>query len=194
MKTDEAPGFVAETLLTHRLLDAGTIIERLVHRWKDTCTIVAPPTRQLNVDTIAAVSTITAKDGLGRTEANPRTPAAMIKVGIAPRKLTARPINPTLAFAVPPRRNSPKIAEMNRHQPPLSRHRVLRSVDHHGLGQDHASNPACPSTTWSSLAARSLKTTSPTIQATTRFTATSSKTSRTVHRPRKTGGELRSWG
>ena len=78
MKTDEAPGFVAGTLLTHRLLNAGTIIEHLVHRRRDAGKIVAPPTRQLNVDTIAAASTIAAKDGLERTKANPRTPAAMI--------------------------------------------------------------------------------------------------------------------
>jgi len=103
VKTNEAPGFVAGTLLIHRLLDAGTVIERRFHRWGGAGTTIATPTRLWNVETIAAVSTITAKDDRRRTEANPRTPAAMIRVRIVPRKHAARPINPTLAFADPPR-------------------------------------------------------------------------------------------
>ena len=45
VKSDEAPGFVERTLLTHRPLNAGAITERLVRRQKDAGMIVAPRTR-----------------------------------------------------------------------------------------------------------------------------------------------------
>ena len=109
-RTDEAPGSVEETLLIHRLPDAGTTIERRFHPRSGTETNFVPLTRRWNVETIAAVSTTAANDAREQTGRNLRTLAAMIKVRFVRRRPVATKISQTLSFAVPLQRSSPRIA------------------------------------------------------------------------------------